>query len=322
VREKAIEVAAALGISKIVPRLVQRVADAQLRPTIRATALRSLARLDRAQAVKLAREVKMLPATKLSPAALNVLAKHDSKKSLRRFIEATNSRSGEVRQMGWDILASHDAPEAHATIVQGVQAYLGGTLPSDVHLNVLEAAEGKLGDKLEQALIEYRQTLAEADSLGPWLAALEGGNADRGSRLFFENTKLSCVRCHKVQRAGGEVGPNLTIIGKQKDRRYLLESLCLPDAQIAKGFETAVIASESGRVLTGIVKAENDDYVELIQNDGCQKRIPCDEIAAREKGKSSMPDDLTKLITLRDLRDLVAYLASLQADPPTEERTE
>ena len=146
-------------------------------------------------------------------------------------------------------------------------------LPSDVRLNVLEAVAGKLDDRLQEALAEHDRALAESDSLAPWLVALDGGNTSQGSRLFFENAKLSCVRCHKVDRAGGEVGPNLTLIGKQRDRRYLLESICLPDAQIAKGFETTVIVNDFGQVFTGIVKSENDDYVELIKNDGSLERI-------------------------------------------------
>ena len=319
VREKAIEVAAILGIKKIVPMLIARVGDANLSPAIRATALEALARLDPANAVGLSRKVKMLPATELLSAALGVLARYDAKGSVNKFMEATQSRSMEVRQLGWDILAKSDAPEALATLIGGVQAYLEGTLPTDVQLNVLEAADGKLDDKLNDSLAEYGRALAEADALGPWLVSLDGGNASEGSRLFFEKSQLSCVRCHKVDRAGGEVGPNLTLIGKQKDRRYLLESICLPDAQVAKGFETAAIVNDSGQVFTGIVKSENDDYVELIQNDGSQKRIPTDEIDARRKGKSSMPDDLIQFMTRRELRDLVAYLASLQVDPRAEE---
>ncbi len=69
-REKSIEVASILGIKKIVPLLVQRVANAQQSPAIRAASLTALARLDRAQAVALSRKVKMLPATELLPAAL------------------------------------------------------------------------------------------------------------------------------------------------------------------------------------------------------------------------------------------------------------
>ena len=151
---------------------------------------------------------------------------------------------------------------------------------------------------------------------------LEGGSVERGRKLFFENTKLSCLRCHQVDRAGGEVGPNLTVIGKEKDRRYLLESICLPNAQVAKGFETAMILNDSGQTFTGIVKAESDDFLDLIQSDGSQVRIPTEEIEARRKGKSSMPDDLTQQMSRRELRDLVAYLASLQVDPRAESEEE
>ena len=322
VREKGIEVAAALGIKKIAPLLVTRTRDSQLGPEARATALTALARLDTGKAVELARQVKMVPASELLHAALRVLSRYDVEASLPRFVEATQSRNMEVRQLAWDILARSESAEALAAVVAGVQSYLDGDLPADVHLNVRDAAKGKLDDALQAALVEHDRSLADADPLAPWLIALEGGDVDRGRKIFFEETKLSCVRCHKVDRAGGEVGPNLTVIGKQKDRRYLLESICLPNAQIAKGFETAVIADDAGDVYTGIVKSENSDFVELIHNDGSQSRIPIDEIVARKKGQSSMPADLTNFMNLRQLRDLVAYLASLQVDPRAATDTE
>ena len=318
VREKAIEVASELGIKEISPLLVQRVKDTELSPDTRATALAALNRLDPPRAVALANGVKLLPANELLPEALRVLAQRASKDSLEKFVEATSSRSMEVRQLAWDILAASQEPQAKEAISKGVQGYLDATLAADVHLNVLEAAEGKLDPEQQKALDTHQESLSNSDTLSNWIVALEGGDPEKGRTLFFENTKLSCLRCHKIDRAGGEVGPNLTIIGKQKDRRYLLESVCAPDAQIAKGFETAVIANDSGQVFSGIVKAENDNFVELIQNDGGQVRVLQDEIVARRKGKSSMPDDLTKYMTMRELRDIVAYLASLQVDPRAE----
>lgn len=315
VREKAIEVASGLGISKISPMLAARVNDDKQRSALRAASLQALARLDRDEAVKLAKAVSMTPANELVTASLDVLARFNAKQSIAKFVSATDSGSIDVRQKAWDILATLNEPQAITTIIGGVERYLAGTLPADVHLNVLEAATGKLDDATRERLTEHGRTLAESDSLGTWLASLEGGDVAKGSKLFFEKTELSCLRCHKVDRAGGEVGPNLTVIGKTRDRRYLLESICLPDAKIAEGFETAVIANDSGQVFSGIVKTENDDFIELIQNDGSQVKIYVDEIVARRKGKSSMPDDLTKYMTARDLRDLVAYLASLQVDP-------
>jgi quinoprotein glucose dehydrogenase len=257
----------------------------------------------------------MQPPNELLVAALRVLWEHDAKASINKFIEATQSRNLIVRQLAWDLLAQSDSDDATTAIGGGVQSYLQGELALDVHLNVLEAAKGRLDEATEAAVAEHQRALAERDSLGPWMMALEGGDIESGRRLFFENTRLSCLRCHKVDRAGGEVGPELTMIGKAKDRRYLLESICLPNAQVAQGFETATILNDSGQTFTGIVKAETDEFLDLVQNDGSQIRIPQVEIEARRKGKSSMPDDLTSQMSQRDLRDLVAYLASLQIDP-------
>ncbi len=320
VREAGIEVASTLGINKIAPMLEQRVNNEQLTPDRRATALESLARLNSDLAVRLARDIKILPASDLALASLRVLAKYDLEASIDRFVSATQSRDLTVRQLAWDILAQSRSPKATGVIVEAVQAYLAGNLSADVQLNVLEAAEGRLEPELQSQLEIYIKSVSESDPLGQWLASLEGGNVEAGRRSFFENAKLSCVGCHQVGRAGGEVGerevgPNLTTIGKEKDRRYLLESICLPNAQVAKGFETAVVANDSGQVFTGIVKVETDDYLELVQNDGTQVRILQDEIVARRKGQSSMPNDLIQLMSKRELRDLVAYLASLKVNP-------
>jgi quinoprotein glucose dehydrogenase len=112
------------------------------------------------------------------------------------------------------------------------------------------------------------------------------------------------------------------MIGKDKDRRYLLESICLPNAKVAEGFETTMIRNDTGQIFTGIVKTENEDFVDLVQSDGSQVRIPVEEIEARRKGKSSMPEDLIQQMSNRDLRDLVAYLASLKEDPRAEDEIE
>ena len=264
----------------------------------------------------------MLPATELSRAALRVLATLDAKGSLDKFIEATGSRNVRVRQLGWDILANIKEPKATETIVNAVNRYLDGSLPADVHLNVLQAAEGRLPEELSEAVANHKRAKAESDPLAPWLVSLEGGDAAVGAAIFTNKTEVSCQRCHKVDRGGGDVGPNLTTIGKHRDRRYLLESICLPDAQIAKGFETAVILNDSGQLFTGIVKTENDEYFELIQNDGSQQRIFQEEIIDRKKGKSSMPADLVKQLSPRELRHLVAYLASLKVDSRSADDTE
>lgn len=142
---------------------------------------------------------------------------------------------------------------------------------------------------------------------------MDGGNAAKGEVLFYTRTELSCVRCHKVGSQGGEVGPDLSAIAKDKDARYLLESIVFPDAQIAKGYETTVLADDFGTVHTGIVKVENDETIELIKADGSLVRLFKEEIVARRRGQSAMPADLLKYISDRELRDLVAFLKTLNS---------
>ena len=322
VRETSIEVAAKLGLFSIVPQLAKRVTSTGLGPSKRATALTALADLDPTLALELARQIPLSPTTAVVPAALDVIARGDRVASVETFVEATKLRDTTSRQKAWDILRGIDSPAAVEAIEAGVQDYLNGTLPEDVRLNVREAAEAKVSAELAKKLAGHDAKLAASDPLGPWMDSLRGGDVNAGKKLFFEKTELSCVRCHKVDRAGGEVGPNLTLIGKQKDAKYLLEAICLPNATIAKGYETAVIATEDGDVVTGIVKSESDDHVELVLADGTHRRIDPIDVLARKKGNSSMPAELAKLITARELRDLVAYLGSLVVDPRADQETE
>ena len=319
VRLKAIDVAADLGIKKIAPALATQVGEDDRSAAGRARALSALAKLDPTTAVKLARAVPHEETHgAFGIAVLLALADHAADQSVDRFIKSTSSADRRIKQLAWDILARLPSPQVDQAIEEAVKQYLDGKLDPKVQLNVIEASSGRLSDALAELLKQHRTQLEQSDPLGQWLDSLAGGDPAAGEKLFFGKTELSCVRCHQVDRAGGQVGPNLTLIGKDRDERYLLESICIPDAKIAKGFETAVIADLDGRVFSGIVKTETEDFVELVLADGSQTRILKDEIDARRKGNSSMPADLIKQLTPRELRDLVAYLASLKVDPRAE----
>ncbi|MEM9369178.1 MAG: PQQ-dependent sugar dehydrogenase [Planctomycetota bacterium] len=314
IKERAIDVASSLGITKITPALIERFQDTAIRPEARANALRAIARLAPERGLALANKVPTQSSVELVSASLSVLAALAPMESVDRFVLATKSSQTRLRGLGWDLLSKLDDDKVRARIQAALDDYLRGDLPSDVQLNVLEAAANRLDPEAMKAVTSYRDQLAEKDPLAMWLPSLHGGDASIGEKIFFGKTELSCVRCHRVDRVGGDVGPVLTTIGKQRDRRSLLESICLPDAKIAEGFETAVIADEDGGVYTGIVDLENDELIEIIAADGTRNRIYQDTIIARRKGQSSMPAGLAKLMTRRELRDLVAYLASLQVD--------
>ena len=118
------------------------------------------------------------------------------------------------------------------------------------------------------------------------------------------------MRCHKVEGRGGDVGPELSKIGVDKTRTYLLEAIVLPNKAIAKNFESVLLVTDDGIVHSGIVKAEDDQKIQLMTVEGKLVQITKEQIDERREGKSAMPEDLIKQLTPRDVRDLVEYLAT------------
>jgi quinoprotein glucose dehydrogenase len=108
--------------------------------------------------------------------------------------------------------------------------------------------------------------------------------------------------------------PRLNGIAAQegKDRRYFLESIVLPSAKIAKGYETAVLTLSDGRTLSGVVKEDTKKQIKIMTPEAKELVIPADDVESRRTGPSGMPDDLHKKLSARELRDLVEFLASLK----------
>ncbi|HEX8310002.1 MAG TPA: c-type cytochrome, partial [Chthoniobacteraceae bacterium] len=129
---------------------------------------------------------------------------------------------------------------------------------------------------------------------------------------FKEHAVAQCLRCHKVQGAGGEAGPDLTGIGARKDRRYLLESIVVPAAQIAEGFQSLLVTLKNGDMQMGVIRAETNDDLTLVPTvpGAAPVVIKKAEIKERENAPSGMPP-MGDLLTKREIRDILEYVASL-----------
>ena len=88
-------------------------------------------------------------------------------------------------------------------------------------------------------------------------------------------------------------------------------SRCLiePSAEIVDGFATLSVTKRDGTVVTGTLVSEEDGVV-VLETGGQQQRIASAEIAERIGPVSAMPPNGLALPP-RELRDLVAYLATL-----------
>ncbi len=130
-------------------------------------------------------------------------------------------------------------------------------------------------------------------------------------RAMFAKT---CQKCHTLFGVGAKVGPELTG-SNRADLNYVLSNVLDSSALVGKDYQTTVIQTKGGRVLTGLVRGEDKDAVTLVTADETVV-IPKGEIDVRElSDKSMMPDDLWKPLSDHDVRSLVAYLASPAQTP-------
>ena len=145
-----------------------------------------------------------------------------------------------------------------------------------------------------------------------WRECLTGGDATEGKKIFLERAEVSCVRCHKINGEGGEVGPDLTGFASRKPRDYILESIVYPNKHLAEGYESVVVALRNGTTYAGTVKRETETELEVNSPEDGLLQIKKSDIKARERGLSAMPEELRQVLTKRDLRDLVEFLATLK----------
>jgi putative heme-binding domain-containing protein len=119
----------------------------------------------------------------------------------------------------------------------------------------------------------------------------------------------SCANCHKLFDAGQNVGPEITG-AQRKNLDYLLENLVDPSAAVSRDFQMQIIETTSGRIVTGLAVAETENAL-TIQTVNERIVIPKPEIETRSTSRLSlMPDGMLDKLSLTQVRDLIAYLAS------------
>jgi quinoprotein glucose dehydrogenase len=312
VREYGARVAAKFGITEAAPALKTLLADAAQPGEARATALEALAALKDADIRTLAMTAIAGDDAVLRAAGRRVLVQVDRDAALPLLEQAISGGELVERQAALTDLAQLQSEGAEMIIAEALDNLLAGRLPADTRLDVLLAAEAHRTPAIEEKLAKYGASRAPDDPLAAFRESLEGGSAERGRRIFFERAEVSCVRCHEVNDVGGKVGPDLSKIGADKTREYLLEAIVAPSRAIAKGFETAVVATDDGLVHTGVVQLDDASLLRLVTAEGKIILIEKSTIEERVAGKSAMPEDLPKHLGRSDIRDLVEYLASLK----------
>lgn len=248
--------------------------------------------------------------------SLQLLSVSRPDQAIERAIEILNKR-GDVfeNQQVFVTLASIANEKADKVLITWAQKLANGGVKPELLLDVITAAQARqeAAPKIKAALEEFGKIRKPGDLVASYYECLEGGDAEKGKGIFMNHIAAQCVRCHKYNKGkGSTIGPNLKSIGKEKDRRYILESVLNPQVVIAPGYGTISVTLKNGDIVAGQFRKETKKELEIRDVDNQTIKVPLDQIKDRSPVISTMPP-MMALLKKHEIRDVVAYLATLKA---------
>ena len=290
--------------------LFVQAADSGRSKAVRLEALAAAGRGDRSPRVPVSLLADPLPSIRMAAMALE--SKSDPTTAVRRIEKILNdpAASMETRQGAWRTLGGLDTPAAGRILAAGLASAAKGEIPTALILDLVEAGAASKSLEAERALAEYEAASAGPDPWAGWNLCLEGGDAVAGEKVFREHGTAQCLRCHAIDGNGGAAGPDLTMIGKVHDRDYLLRSLLNPPADLAPGYGIISINLKDGGSVAGFqLGPAAEDGSLALQVGEEHRQIAGSNIDSKSEAISSMPP-MSALLTKREIRDLVEYLAT------------
>ncbi|WPP49434.1 PVC-type heme-binding CxxCH protein [Catalinimonas niigatensis] len=133
-------------------------------------------------------------------------------------------------------------------------------------------------------------------------------NAENGKTLFYQN----CTTCHKMGKAGQEIGPELTNIHRKYDQVGMLEGVVHPDAAVAFGYEPWLVSTRDGGIVYGLMLSDGP-VITLMDMYGRQYILEQNLVEDKKQFNfSPMPSPADFSLSEQQVADLSAFL--LQVD--------
>jgi putative heme-binding domain-containing protein len=144
-------------------------------------------------------------------------------------------------------------------------------------------------------------------------ALTKEGDAARGMKLFNDEQRLLCSKCHSVDGSASKAGPDLFAAGDAFGRRDLVEAVLQPSATIAPGYGTVIVETKAGAAYQGTLKQSTDAGLQIMGIDGKLVSIATTDIKEKSgNAVSLMPEGLHASLSPQEFADLIEYLTSLR----------
>ncbi len=155
------------------------------------------------------------------------------------------------------------------------------------------------------AEISSAAKVAEIERLTALLDAAEG-DASVGRQHFTKQ----CATCHRLFGDGQDVGPPLDNYDR-KNLKFWLPAMIAPSIEIREGYQSYAALTLDGRVVTGMIDAQDPQTVTIRTADSQKVVLLREELDVLKAIETSlMPEDILKNMPEQAITDLFAYLRS------------
>jgi putative membrane-bound dehydrogenase-like protein len=285
----------------------RRLESARLLGEIRAT-----------EAVPVLLEVLRGPASvELQLAALTSLQAFDDERIGRTVLDSLPTFPPDVRTSGLNLLASRTPWARQLLDAISAGSVAASAVTPDIVLQMNAHEDRGLRERVRQIwpTFDVANTETRQRTIARAAAALRSGDANpySGSELFAE----TCSKCHLLFRRGGNIGPNLTAY-RRDDVATMLTHVANPSLEIREGFETWMLVTDDGRIISGFLFDQDANVVVIRGADGQNASVPRANIESMTRQpRSIMPEGILDSLSDQQIRDLFAFLKLSQ---PLDER--
>ena len=135
------------------------------------------------------------------------------------------------------------------------------------------------------------------------------GDRRRGHEVFY-SSQAACSSCHRLGYTGGNIGPELSHIGRNPHRAQLARVDPVSSLSFVHSFEPVLVVTVDGRAVNGVIRKTRQDKAT------CWPPAPDQEagLPRGRRGQSSRarrrlcPRASTSCSACQQLTDLVAFL--------------
>ncbi|KAA6439744.1 c-type cytochrome [Dyadobacter flavalbus] len=138
----------------------------------------------------------------------------------------------------------------------------------------------------------------------------EAGDAGKGKAIYMANP--SCASCHTINGKGGNIGPNLSAIGKGLSTREIISEVLWPNQNVKEGYNRVAVETKTGELIQGIKIFENAEEIQIETTESRKPKVLSKKIiVSKTETGSLMPSGLVDNYSEEELRDLLRYLSDL-----------